>query len=529
MSSHLTSMQSVHVHVRSNRPNFVTVDTIASPLKHPRHRSSQSTSSTSATGAERTESMQKRLRRKRKARRDKLQAKAALTKQQQLAQIHHHLPTTVASPTHVSDDDAKTSSSSSCNDMSDAEGSHSRRTARNSGYATDGSTYSKRMKLPFTWLFARNDDNTIPAQQPVLEEPPAALTSLEPSVVSRVYESTKSVLQRFTQPWRHATQLEEQLKRLEEEMIALKQQMLAQPAAPSMNSAPAAPPMAPPSAPPMAPPMAPSMSGAAPPPPPPPPGPAFIAPSALNRPSMLAGLGSIQLKKASAAGNDPKKPSSLADISAADLLAVKLKPASSSTPARNTRSSTGGPGAGLDLSQIMSVKLRSTPARDMASADGAAQRIMVNGMMPMIGLSDINSVKLKRSVMDRSPGGTPRIKKTTTATNGGEDGSNATSDAFLFNQLKRKFHADPRSQLYEGNKENQSSGNALGIPMTPWTTTKTSPKPKVINLLGSITAVAAEARRRSKSKSPAAKPLSAAEATPAVAAESTAPTASVVA
>lgn len=173
-----------------------------------------------------------------------------------------------------------------------------------------------------------------------------------------------------------------------------------------------------------------------------------------------------------------KKAATLADISANDLQAAanRLKKAGE-TPKRADRP-TGQ--FGIDTDQLMSVKLRSTPARQ--------QRAAANADGPIVSLLDLKAVKLRAtSDLNKSPGGTPRLKRS--ARDIEENQNDTSTDAFLFNQLYKKFKSDPRSQLYTKDE-----------PDTPWTAAIPT---KAVSRYNDASAVSsAHAAKLSASKSP---------------------------
>lgn len=435
--------------IHTIRPNYVVVDNLLSPIKHKSsHIDTLSNSS------------QKRIRRKRQNRRIKANEKKKLLRQKsmqynntsRLNQINQAITGNQQSSSseYTSDDDEINITQQSINndnihvvetqpgiDMSDM----------NTDMDMDDSS-SHPSSSRFTWL--------VPS------------TTILTNTTQAITNTTKSILTSIMQPWLKTNELQSTVQKLQDEMNELKSQIaqsqqslnntnIPLPPPLNSNSAPNAPPLAPPIAP-AAPPMAPSMCM---PPPPPPPPVSFLAPSS-TRGHMLANIANAKLKKITNMTDNDKssKQATLADISASDLLSAanRLRKASD-TPmsSRVTRSGSQATIGDINLADIMSVKLRSTPARNTRQSISGGDK---DG--PIVSLLDLQSIKLKKSTIDKSPGGTPRMQKRNNMNNNDSNKSDESADTFLFQQLTKKFKSDPRSQLY------QSTHNVTLD--TPWTT-----------------------------------------------------------
>ena len=427
------------------RPGYVIVDDILSPIKQPVSKLQTATAT-----------VQKRIRRKRAARRIKANEKKKLLKQQN---ILYNNSSRLNLINHAVVAQSITSDSDSADDMIMSEPTadnkiniqHTNTTKSNTDISasdinTDTDTDIQPSKLSFHWL--------VPT------------TTILTNTTTAITNTTKSIFTSIMQPWIRSNELQSTVQKLQDEMNALKSQLAAQqsntsttttttttvPTAPVINSIPTVPcmnaPTAPPMAPPSAPPMAPDMSM----PPPPPPPISFTAPSS-TRGQMLANIANAKLKKNDTTAVHGSKQATLADISASDLLsaATRLRKPTDVSTQRTTRS---GSQPTIDLADIMNVKLRSTPARNTRQSIGADK----DG--PIVSLLDLQSIKLKKSTIDKSPGGTPRIaKRNVTVSNETEN----TPGSFLFQQLTKKFKADPRSQLYQAHNV---------VLDTPWTQAK---------------------------------------------------------
>jgi len=179
--------------------------------------------------------------------------------------------------------------------------------------------------------------------------------------------------------------------------------------------------------------------------------------SRLPSAAALQGVQLRSLTKSAAKGKPPRRPPSPFAFTAASLGAAKNRLAKRSAEPKQKPKSTGSSGGGITMDQLLSVKLRK------ASKTPIPKRKQTGGLC----MQDITNVRLRKTALPRSPGGTPcKSRKKRRADDENRSPSNARCQGeFLRLALRRKF-ANTKSIAMTPLPQETSTWSVLETPAT---------------------------------------------------------------